>query len=71
MAFHPLFFHHHRPIIGGEVMEAVQMVFESKDILYEWKETLITLIPKKLDVSAPGLCEPFFIMCVQGFWLVV
>lgn len=45
MAFYPW------PIIGGEVVEAMQVVFESKGIPHEWKETVVALIPKSLIIG--------------------
>ena len=39
-------------------MEAIQLIFECRDIPTEWKKTLITLIPKRLDVSLPSHYRP-------------
>lgn len=53
-----LFFYHYWSIIGGEVGEAVQGIFESKGLLEEWKNTLITLILKRPDASVLSHFKP-------------
>ena len=72
-SFPPLFFHRYWSIVREEVVEAIQLVFEGRDISMEWKKTLITLIPKWPDASLLShfrpisLCTIFYKVCVRIF----
>lgn len=69
--FPPLFFCGYWPIVGGEVLKVVQVVFHSNSIPRELKKTLITLILKRFDAFASGhfgpinLCTTLYKLCAR------
>lgn len=69
--FPPLFFYLYWPIIGRDMVQVVQVIFESRGLLEEWKKMMITFILKRPDASFPSqfrslAIAPLSIKCVLG-----